>query len=359
MKQEIESYKNCLKDQAYQPKEIVRISFNPHIDDSDDLIFDDIKNQFNVDENKILNSRSFRRETDKTQAFFRLDNPHVRTRSSHTNEVVAIANTISQYLGLNTDLVQAAAYGHDIGHGPMGHLYEKVLASMGVDFHHERFSGIVATAIERQGDGLNLTKETLTGMLEHSSGAGGSNVSLNSPNENRVLMYSDKFAGMFSDVNDFQRYGLLSDKDCTQINALFPGNQRNRVNECIMALIQESAEKGYVSFEESDVAKKFKELKNLMYTRKYKEINTSRRSDMLKIVYDSVANMPELQGYDPTIVTALMTNKEVYNLDSIAEFERVNLDNLKDFGVFEYITDGSLLGKNYTDLDLQLRQILG
>lgn len=358
MKQEFESYRDCLKDQAYHPVKIVRISFNPNINDSDDLIFDDINNQFNVDENKILNSRSFRRETDKTQAFFRLDNPHVRTRSSHTNEVVAIATTISRYLGLNTDLVEASAFGHDIGHGPMGHLYEKVLSSLGVDFHHERFSGIVATSIERQGDGLNLTKETLTGILEHSSGAGGSNVSQTSPNENRVLMYSDKFAGMFSDVNDFQRYGLLYEKDCSEIDSLFPGNQRNRVNECILALIKESAEKGCVSFEDSNVAQKFKELKNIMYTKKYKKINSSRRSEMLKIVYDAVANIPELQNYDPTIVTALMTNREVYSLDSIAEFERVKLDDLKNFGVFESITDGSLSGKKYNDLDLQLRQIL-
>jgi len=358
MKQEIECYKNCLKEQAYQPKEIVRISFNPNINDVDDLIFDDINNQFNVDEIKILNSRSFRRETDKTQAFFRLDNPHVRTRSSHTNEVVAIAITLSRYLGLNTDLVEAAAYGHDIGHGPMGHLYENVLASLGVDFHHERFSGIIATSIERKGDGLNLTKETLKGMIEHSSGAGGSKVSQNSPNENRILMYSDKLAGMFSDVNDFQRYKLLSEKDCSQIDALFPGDQRNRVNECIMALIKESAEKGYVSFEDSDVAQRFKELKKLMYTRKYQEINTTRRSDMLKIVYDAVASIPELKDYDPTIITALMTNREVYDLDTIAEFERVKLDNLKNFGVFESIEDGSLSGKKYDNLDFQLRQVL-
>jgi len=359
MNQDIKNYQDCLKKHAYQPKEIIRISFNPKFDDANDLIFDDINNQFHVDKNKILNSRSFRRETDKTQAFFRLNNPHVRTRSSHTNEVVAIATTISRYLGLNTDLVEAAAYGHDIGHGPMGHLFEKVLQSFGVDFHHERFSAIVATSIEREGDGLNLTKETLMGMLEHSSGAGGSKVNPNSPNENRVLMYSDKLAGMFSDVNDFQRYGLLSDHDCRQIESLFPGIQRNRVNECIFALIKESAEKGYVSFEDSDVAKKFKELKNLLYTTKYSQINTTRRSDMLKIVYDAIANLPELKDYDPTIVTALMTNKEVYALDAIAEFEKIKLDDLKDFGVYESIIDGSLLGKKYNNLDLQLKQVLG
>jgi len=359
MKQDINDYQDCLKKHAYQPKEIVRISFNPKYDDAADLIFDNKDNQFHVDKNKILNSRSFRRETDKTQAFFRLNNPHVRTRSSHTNEVVAIATTISRFLGLNTDLVEASAYGHDIGHGPMGHLFEKVLQSLGVDFHHERFSAIVATSIEREGDGLNLTKETLMGILEHSSGAGNSNVRPDSPNENRVLMYSDKLAGMFSDVNDFQRYKLLSDKDSRQIEALFPGNQRNRVNECIFALIKESSQKGYVSFEDSDVAQKFKELKQLMYTTKYSEISTTRRSDMLKIAYDAIANLSELKDCDPTIVTALMTNKEVYALDAIAEFEKIKLDDLKDFGVYESIIDGSLSGKKYSDLDLQLHQILG
>ena len=354
MKQEIEDYRNCFKDQAYFPEKITRISFNPNINDSD-LVFEGQNNPFQIDQLKILDSKSSRCLSHKTQVFFCPENPYIRNRGTHTQEVTATAKTIGGFLGLNTELIEASALGHDLGHGPAGHLFEQTTEKLGLEFKHERFSGIIATSIERSGDGLNLTKETLKGILEHSRGDGELTTNKKSVNENSVVMYADKFSYLFSDISDLQRQKIISNEDLEIINSLFPGGQRERTNQCIFALIKESAENGFVSFNNSETADNFNKVKKIMY-KYYGELNRQALAETIKLAYSSIDEIGQLQKYDPTMVLALMTDSELAKIGRIAENRRVDFDDLKDFGVFEIIKRGFLEGQTYKDLNIRLQQ---
>lgn len=148
----------------------------------------DVRDGFQVDRDRILYSKAFRRLRGKTQVFIAGYDDHVRNRLSHTLEVSQIARTISNALGLNEMLTEAIALGHDLGHTPFGHVGERTLneITMGsiekyVDgdnykpledgFKHNWQSVRVACDLEyhsREYFGLNLTKETLWGFLHHS-----------------------------------------------------------------------------------------------------------------------------------------------------------------------------------------------
>src|SRR5215469_4673554 len=85
------------------------------------------RNDFERDRDRVIHARAFRRLQDKTQVFTRRYSDHFRARLTHTLEVAQIARTIAAQLGLNTDLVEALALSHDVGHPPFGHAGEKSL----------------------------------------------------------------------------------------------------------------------------------------------------------------------------------------------------------------------------------------
>lgn len=148
-----------------------------------------VRDNYQVDRDRILYSKAFRRLRGKTQVFIAGYDDHVRNRLSHTLEVSQIACTISKALGLNVMLTEAIALGHDLGHTPFGHVGERVLHDISCGniilnekgycherdshgFKHNWQSVRVACNLEfhnRLYAGLNLTKETLWGFLHHSS----------------------------------------------------------------------------------------------------------------------------------------------------------------------------------------------
>ena len=82
---------------------------------------DDVRTCYQRDIDRIVHSKAFRRLMHKTQVFLRPEGDHYRTRMTHTLEVSRIAGTITRALGLNEDLAEAIAMGHDLGHTPFGH----------------------------------------------------------------------------------------------------------------------------------------------------------------------------------------------------------------------------------------------
>ena len=132
----------------------------------------DIRPEYYRDGDRIIWSKSYFRYMDKTQVFTIKDNDHISRRMSHVQMVSKIARTIGRALGLNEDLIEAIGLGHDLGHVPFGHLGETFLNELsqkhgeGV-FMHNVQSVRNLMNLEKDGKGLNLTIQTLDGILCH------------------------------------------------------------------------------------------------------------------------------------------------------------------------------------------------
>ncbi len=131
------------------------------------------RNAFRRDCDRIIHSSAFRRLAHKTQVFVYHEGDHYRTRLTHTLEVAQIARSIARALGLDEDLAEALALAHDLGHPPFGHAGERALdeclAGCG-GFDHNAQALRIVTDLERRYaafDGLNLSWETLEGLVKH------------------------------------------------------------------------------------------------------------------------------------------------------------------------------------------------
>ena len=131
------------------------------------------RNDFRRDCDRIIHSAAFRRLAHKTQVFVYHEGDHFRTRLTHTLEVVQIARSLARALGLDEDLAEAAALAHDLGHPPFGHAGERALDACLEGFggfDHNAQALRIVTSLERRYahfDGLNLTWETLEGLVKH------------------------------------------------------------------------------------------------------------------------------------------------------------------------------------------------
>ena len=131
------------------------------------------RNHFQRDRDRIIHSTAFRRLKHKTQVFVSHVGDHFRTRLTHTIEVAQIARALARALGLDEDLAEALALAHDLGHTPFGHTGEDALDECMADFggfdHNAQTLRIVTRLEHRYADfdGLNLSWETLEGLVKH------------------------------------------------------------------------------------------------------------------------------------------------------------------------------------------------
>jgi dGTPase len=131
------------------------------------------RSDFRRDCDRIIHSTAFRRLAHKTQVFIPHEGDHYRTRLTHTLEVTQIARSLARALGLDEDLAEASALAHDLGHPPFGHAGERALDRCLADhggFDHNAQTLAVLTRLERHYanfDGLNLTWDTLEGLVKH------------------------------------------------------------------------------------------------------------------------------------------------------------------------------------------------
>jgi dGTPase len=131
------------------------------------------RSEFQRDRDRIIHSTAFRRLQYKTQVFLHHEGQHFRTRLTHTLEVSQMARSIARALRLNEDLAEAVALAHDLGHTPFGHAGERILNDKMKPFggfDHNLQALRVVTRLENryaEHDGLNLTWETLEGILKH------------------------------------------------------------------------------------------------------------------------------------------------------------------------------------------------
>ena len=131
------------------------------------------RSAFQRDRDRIIHSSAFRRLKHKTQVFVEHEGDYYRTRLTHSIEVAQVARTLAGVLGLNTDLAEAVALAHDLGHTPFGHTGEDALGALMAPyggFDHNAQALRIVTRLERHYagfDGLNLTWECLEGIAKH------------------------------------------------------------------------------------------------------------------------------------------------------------------------------------------------
>lgn len=131
---------------------------------------EDIRGPYFRDQTAIIHSLPFRRLKNKTQVFFAPENDHICTRIEHVLHVSTISATICKGLGLDVELAQAIALGHDLGHAPFGHSGEEILDRLNKEnggFVHELHGLRIVDQLSRYGKGLNLTYAVRDGIVSH------------------------------------------------------------------------------------------------------------------------------------------------------------------------------------------------
>ena len=199
----------------------------------------DVRTCYQRDTDRIVHSKAFRRLMHKTQVFLQPEGDHYRTRMTHTLEVTRIARTITQALGLNEDLAEAIAMGHDLGHTPFGHAGEVALTKcLGKPFRHNEQSRRIVEVLENDGMGINLTWEVRDGIACHSGKQFPATL------EGECVRRADRIAYLNHDLDDAIRGGVLRDfelpVDCLKVLGNSHGQRINNMIADIVANSQDT-----------------------------------------------------------------------------------------------------------------------
>jgi dGTPase len=225
------------------------------------------RSPFPRDRDRVIHSSAFRRLKHKTQVFVEHEGDYYRTRLTHTIEVAQVARTIAGVLGLNTDLAEAVALAHDLGHTPFGHTGEDAMEALMAPyggFDHNAQALRIVTRLERHYadfDGLNLTWEALEGIAKHNGPVTGPHadakhagrlpyalaevnaqwdleLSTHASAEAQVAAIADDVAYSHHDLHDGLRSGLFDENDLmelpvtgpafAEVDALYPGLDPSR-----------------------------------------------------------------------------------------------------------------------------------
>ncbi|BBL78961.1 deoxyguanosinetriphosphate triphosphohydrolase-like protein [Rubrobacter xylanophilus] len=210
---------------------------------------DGLRNEFQRDRDRIIHAKAFRRLMHKTQVFIAPDGDHFRTRLTHTLEMMQISRTVARALGLNEDLTEAIALGHDLGHTPFGHVGEealsRVLSAHGRTFRHNEHSLRVVDRLEKNGAGLNLTMEVRDGILHHTGPGEPSTL------EGCIVRLADRIAYVNHDVDDAIRAGIISAGDLPEGPIRVLGERMSRrIDTLVRDMVAESERRGEISLSE-------------------------------------------------------------------------------------------------------------
>lgn len=276
----------------------------------------DIRTCFQRDRDRIIHSKAFRRLMHKTQVFISPEGDHFRTRITHTLEVMQIAKTIASALFLNEDLTEAIALGHDLGHTPFGHLGEDSLNEiLETGFYHNEQSVRIVQKIEKNGEGLNLTKEVLDGILNHRGRGKPSTL------EGKIVQISDKIAYINHDIDDAIRANILKYEDLPR--------------ECLDVL--GNTPKEIINFLIRDIIKNSEGKDNIIMTKEVKAYMYKLRKFLFDNVYDTGVLAEERKNYKFML-------KEIYqyyykNFEKVPkEFTRICEKNeSKERAICDYI----------------------
>lgn len=263
-----------------------------------------VRTIFQVDRDRILHCKAFRRLKYKTQVFLSPEGDHYRTRLTHTLEVSQVARTMARALRLNEDLTEAIALGHDLGHTPFGHAGERVLADLLPDgFHHVNQSLRVVERLEKNGAGLNLSWEVRDGILHHSKGRGAiqgrKSEFLPQTLEGQLVRLSDVIAYVNHDLDDALRGGLVAPEDVPQaLRNVLGENNSQRLNTMVTDLIETTQAEDYSVVKLSEeLAETVSELRDWLHANVYRaeavEDEFRKASRVLKELFAHFLSKPE------------------------------------------------------------------
>ena len=290
-------YENNLSRFACKDKDAIRIK----------PIKNDIRTNYMRDADRILHSNSYTRYMGKTQVFTLNKNDNITRRMLHVQLVSKIGRTIGRALNLNEDLIEAIALGHDIGHVPFGHPGEDVLNKISLKYLNEYFSHNVQSVrnlniLEKNGKGLNLTIQTLDGILCHN---GEIELEIYEPDtkktkekfleeyyscyknintnykirpmtlEGCVVRISDLIAYLGRDIEDARSLGILKKDLPEDIKNILGSTNKEIVNNLILDIIDNSLDKPYIKMSK-DVFNALSKLKKFNYENIYYKANTKQ-----------------------------------------------------------------------------------
>lgn len=246
----------------------------------------DIRTIYQQDRDRIIHSKSFRRLKHKTQVFISADiGDHYRTRLTHTLEVAQIARTIARGLRLNEDLAEAIALGHDLGHTPFGHAGEEVLDEISrVGFKHNEQSLRVVEVLERDGKGLNLSKEVRDGIVNHNGGNTASTL------EGKIIKLADRIAYINHDIDDGVRSGMLKLEEIPErFLAILGQGHSERISTLVIDIINESTDKNDIC-QSKEIAEAMLGLRKFLFENLYNKtdvnVRMSKGKNLIRKLYE-------------------------------------------------------------------------
>lgn len=242
----------------------------------------DIRTPFFRDVDRIIHAYSYTRYTDKTQVYSYKNNDHISKRMTHVQLVSKVARTIGRGLGLNTDLIEAIALGHDIGHTPLGHTGEKILNEISLRELNEYFAHNIQSVrhymyVENNGNGLNLTVQVLDGIMCHNGEILNNKYEpvkktkeefleqyksaykdLKTSNKNHpmtiegcVVRISDIVGYIGRDIEDSINLGLFNRNDLPEeITKVLGNDNKDIINTIVKDIIDNSYNKPYITMSE-------------------------------------------------------------------------------------------------------------
>ena len=239
----------------------------------------DVRTCYQRDVDRIVHSKAFRRLMHKTQVFLRPEGDHYRTRMTHTLEVTRISRTIALALGLNVDLTEAIAMGHDLGHTPFGHAGEVALTEcIGKPFRHNEQSLRVVDELENGGKGLNLTYEVRMGILGHTG------THIPETLEGQIVRRADRIAYVNHDIDDAIRAGILTPGDIPREVALVLGNTHGqRIDTLVCDAVVASREVGMIILS-PEVEQALDELRSFMFENVYRNPVAKGEESKAKVI---------------------------------------------------------------------------
>lgn len=294
----------------------------------------DYRQDYSIDVDRILHAHAYARYIDKTQVFYLIKNDHITHRVLHVQLVSKIARTIGRYLGLNEDLIEAIALGHDIGHAPFGHDGERYLSELcekhGIgSFQHNIQSVQFLDKVERKGVGWNLCLQTLDGILCHDGEVHNKKLEpdrhktfdildreletkKNNPLtilapmtlEGCVVRMADTIAYVGRDIEDAIRLNLIQRSELPRDSVESLGNTNGTiVFNLVTDIIQTSFQNHYVAFS-AEVSDALKRLKSFNLQRIYLNPRVKRYSSNLRGLFGFLFEkyLGDLERKDPACV---------------------------------------------------------